>query len=130
MKNLGFILVATVSVFVLGCKAKQPNYPTEIINGICFYGIDNAEVNLDDDFRQALFSGKKAEILKKASEVDARIRLRKGTRPVICKVNDEPLTGYFMSLVTNNPQYIGGHLTMYFDDQELKAGEIMLINRK
>lgn len=133
MKYLYFF----VWLFLLaGCTVEQPKYETDVINGICFYGLDKTKTNLTDQFRRALLTGSKSSILNEAMSLsDAhcwksciRELDKKGTTK-ICDI-DFPQTLVTLKVEVDDSQYLGAHLNMYFDGENLNAAILSLIYQK
>lgn len=121
-----------------GCGSKQPHYETDEVNEICFFGLDKSVTNLTEQFKQTLASGNKSKILVEAESLTNdrcyKTCIRQSDKkllPRICDAGDLPLTKVALSVKpTDEAVYMGGHLNMYFDGENLKAAELMLIHQK
>lgn len=137
MKKAYFYIPVAVLFFAFVLTPRTTVYETESINGICFYGLDTKGVNLTDEFKQALYSGRKTRILDEIQGLNddhcsngcLREWVNKhGSR--ICDVSGESLTVYTLNMKNINPAYMFVHLKMYFDGDKMKAAIVSAVIQK
>ena len=132
MKRIYKSILFLISGLIFGCTPIQPNYPTDTINGICFYNLEDTRINLTDEFKQTLYSGTKSDILRAVEQISdgETLKPRENDALIICDAGGQLFTSYSVYLNIREPGILGGRLILYFDNQDLKAAEVMISNTK